>query len=55
MKKFCESLRKQTKNIIDFEKKKNATIDKIRTKITSRCKKLLHFWKKNLKKSSLKV
>ena len=34
MKKFCESLREHTKNIIDFEKKKNkATVNKKITKI----------------------
>ena len=51
LKKFCESLREHAKNIIDFEKKKNVAINKRRTKITSRCKKLLHLWKKNLKKA----
>ena len=40
MKKFCESLGEFTKNIIDFQKKK-ITINK-RTKITSRCKSMLH-------------
>ena len=47
MKKFCESLGEHAKNIIDFEKKKNVTVNKRRTKITSRCKILLHPWKKN--------
>ena len=45
----CESLGEHTKNIIDLEKK-NATINKIRTKITSRCKSTLHLRGKNLKK-----
>ena len=35
MKKFCESLREHIKNIIDFEKKKNVTVNKKSTKITS--------------------
>ena len=41
MKKFCESLREHAKNISDFEKKKNVTVNKRRTKITSRCKTML--------------
>ena len=49
----CESLGEHTKNIIDLEKK-NATINKIRTKITSRCKSILHLQGKILK-SLLKV
>ena len=36
MKKFCEPLREHAKNKIDFEKKKNVTINKRRNKITSR-------------------
>ena len=48
--KFCKSLREYTQNIIDFEINKNITINKRRTKIASRCKKLLYLWKKNLKK-----
>ena len=48
--KFCKSLREHTQNIIDFEINKNITINKRRTKIASRCKKLLYLWKKNLKK-----
>ena len=47
-KKFCESLREHAKSIIDFEK--NVTANKRRVKITSRCKSMLHLWKKNLKK-----
>ena len=43
MKKFCTSLREHAKNIIDFEKKK--ILSKSRTKITSRCKNMLHLWK----------
>ena len=50
MKKFCESLREHPKSIIDFEKKKNVTVNKRRTKITSRCKNMLYLWEKNLKK-----
>ena len=42
MKKLCESFREHVKNIIDFEKK-NVTINKERTKITPRCKGMLHY------------
>ena len=38
MKKFCKSLREHGKNIIDFEKKKNVSVNKRSTKIISRCK-----------------
>ena len=51
MKKFCESLRKHTKNIIHFEKKKNVTFNKRRPKISSRCKSMLHLWKSNVRKA----
>ena len=50
-KKFCESLREHAKNISDFEEKKNATVSKKILKTTSRCKSMLHLWKKNLKKA----
>ena len=46
MKTFCESLTKHTKSIIDFEKK--YTVNKRKTKIASRCKIILHLWKKDL-------
>ena len=55
MKKFCESLRECTKNIIDLEILKNVTVNKRKTKITSRCKSLVHLWKKNLKKLSKSI
>ena len=45
MKKFCELLREYAKTITNFEKKKNVTVSKRRTKITSRCNKFLHFTK----------
>ena len=45
MKKFCTSLRGNTKNITDFEKK-NITVNKRR----SRCRSILYLWKINLKK-----
>ena len=51
MKKFGESLSEHAKNIIDFEKKKDVTVNKRRIKITSRCKSMLYLWKKNLKKA----
>ena len=34
MKKICESLRKNAKNITGFEERKNAAINRKRTKIT---------------------
>ena len=49
IKKFCTSLREHTKNIIDFEKKKNVTVNKRRIKIISRCQSLLYLWKENTK------
>ena len=51
MKKFCTSLREHAKNIIDFEKEKNVTVNKRRITITSRCKRMLYLQKKNTKKS----
>ena len=51
MKKFCESLREQAKNIIDIEKKINVTVNKRRIKITSRHKSMLYLWKNNLTKA----
>ena len=48
MKMFRTSLRGHAKNITDFEKtKKNATVKKRRTKITSRSKSILYLWKNN--------
>ena len=38
IKNFCESLRECTKDIIDFQKKENGTVNQRRTKIISRCK-----------------
>ena len=35
MKKICESLRKNAKNITGFEERKNAAVNRKRTKITS--------------------
>ena len=54
MKKFCTSLREHAKNIINFEKKKNVTVNKRRIKTASKCKSMLYLWKNNLRKS-LKV
>ena len=45
MKKFCELLREYAKIITNFEKKKNVTVSKRRTKITSTCNRFLHFTK----------
>ena len=47
MKKFCESLREDAKNMINFERKE-------KTKFISRCKIMLQLWKKNLKKACKK-
>ena len=51
MKKFCSSLTEHATNILNFEKKKNVNVNKRRVKITPKCKKLLHLWKKNLTKA----
>ena len=45
MKKFCESLGKQAKNMIDL------TVCKRRIKITSSCKSMLCLQKTNVKKA----
>ena len=50
MKKICTSLREHAKNIIDFEKKKNVTVNKRITKIILRPKSMLYLRKKILKK-----
>ena len=55
LKKFCESLREHVKNIVDFENKRNVNVNKRRIKITSRCKTMLHLWKKILKKLSKSI
>ena len=55
MKKFCSSLRKHGKKHNWFWKGTNVTVNKRRTKITSRLKGLLHLWKKNLKKLSKSI
>ena len=51
MQKYCESLREQAQNIIDFEMKKNVTVNKRRIKIASKFKSMLHLWEKNLEKA----
>ena len=51
MQKYCESLREQAKNIIDFEMKKNVTVNKRRIKIALKFKSMLHLWEKNLDKA----
>ena len=43
MRKFCEFLREQEKTINNFENQKSVSINKSRTKITSRCKRMLYF------------
>ena len=50
MKKFCVSLREHKGDTIDFEKKKTMPITKTKTKITSRCNRMLHLQKKIYKK-----
>ena len=42
MKKFCVSLREHKGDTIDFEKKKTMPVTKTKTKITSRCNRMLH-------------
>ena len=50
LKTFCESSREHVNNITDFEKKKkNAIVNKKRTRITSKCKSMLHLQKKIIK------
>ena len=44
MKQFCTSLKRHAKNITDFEKKKNVTVNKGGIKITSTCKRMLNLW-----------
>ena len=48
MKKVWSYLRQHATIILKFEKKKMLPL--IRMKTISRCKTLLHFWEKNLKK-----
>ena len=43
MKKFCSSVREHASDAINFE---NATVNKKRAKITSRCNVMLRFQKK---------
>ena len=40
-KRFYQSLRENTKNIIDFEEK-NVTVNKKRIKITKKCNRVIH-------------
>ena len=54
MKKFCVALREHAKNIIDFEKKKNVTTNKIKNKIISR-RKIKLYLEKKIVKSLLKI
>ena len=42
MKKFSKPLREHTKNMIDFQKKKNVTTNKKGTTIISRCDRMSH-------------
>ena len=50
MKRFSSSLREHATNVINLEKKKMLPLTKKRTKITSRCDKMLHLRKKNPQK-----
>ena len=50
MKRFSSSLRDHAANVINLEKKKMLPLTKKRTKITSRCDKMLHLQKKNPQK-----
>ena len=49
MKKVWSYLREYAIIILKFEKKKMLQLRRMKT--TSRCKTLLHFWEKNLKKA----
>ena len=49
IRKFSTSLREHSNNAIDFEKKKNVTVNKKRTKITSGWKSMLYLQKENIK------
>ena len=49
MKKFCEFLRGHTRSVLIF--KRNVTVNKRKTKVTSKCKSMLHLRKNNLKKA----
>ena len=49
MKRLLELLREHAKNITDFEKKKNVTVNKRRIKILSRFKSMSYLWKTTLK------
>ena len=55
MKRFRSSLKEYATNIIDFEKKENATVNKKTAKITTKRKSMLHLRKKIYKKSLLKI
>ena len=50
MKKIYESLREHAKNILDFEMKKTLSLTKKRTKIASKCNRMLYLLKNNYKK-----
>ena len=43
IKRFCTSLRKQAKNIIDFEKKLHVTFNERKIKITSKYQSMLYY------------
>ena len=55
MKKFSKPLREHTKNMIDFQKKKNVTTNKKGTTIISRCDRMSHLQKKTDKKGLQKI
>ena len=55
MKKFCTSLREHAKNIIDFGKKENVTVNKIRIKNHIKTQKYVIFVEKESEKCSLKA
>ena len=42
VKKFYEDSREHAKNAIDFEKEENVNVNERRSKITSKCKSVLH-------------
>ena len=50
MKNFCETLREHLKNVIDFENKMLPWTEK-GARITLKCNRMLHLWKKIHKKT----
>ena len=54
MKKLCTSLREHATNLVNFEKNKIITLTK-KAQITPICSRMLHLWKKIIKKCLLMI